>query len=222
MTKKKILIATGGTGGHVFPAYSLANYLENKDYKVKLTSDKRGLSYLKDYKRFNLISISSSPLLKNNIFNFLSSITAIVFSTIKSFFLLLIQRPAIVFGMGGYSSFPVCIAASILRIKFVIYENNLVLGKANKYLMPFAKKIFVAYKDLEGVSEKHKKKVIEIGNIVREQIINSTTDNLNSKNFDSMKILVLGGSQAARVFADEWTEVLVKLKKSKFWIKIYH
>ena len=221
MTKKKILIATGGTGGHVFPAYSLASYLENKDYKVKLTSDKRGLSYLKDYKRFNLISISSSPLLKNNIFNFLSSITAIVFSTIKSFFLLLIQRPAIVFGMGGYSSFPVCIAASILRIKFVIYENNLILGKANKYLLPFANKIFVAYKDLEGVSEKHKKKVIEIGNIVREQIINSTTYNLNFKNFDSIKILILGGSQAARVFADELPEIFVKLKKSKFSIKIY-
>ena len=221
MTKKKILIATGGTGGHVFPAYSLANYLENKDYKIKLTSDKRGLSYLKDYKRFNLISISSSPLLKNNIFNFLSSITAIVFSTIKSFFLLLIQRPAIVFGMGGYSSFPVCIAASILRIKFVIYENNLILGKANKYLLPFANKIFVAYKDLEGVSERHKKKVIEIGNIVREQIINSTTYNLNFKNFDSIKILILGGSQAARVFADELPEIFVKLKKSKFSIKIY-
>tara|TARA_B100001057_G_scaffold302730_1_gene302944 strand:+ start:115 stop:1209 length:1095 start_codon:yes stop_codon:yes gene_type:complete len=221
MTKKKILIATGGTGGHVFPAYSLANYLENKDYKIKLTSDKRGLSYLKDYKRFNLIRIPSTPLLKNNIFNFLSSITAIVFSTIKSFFLLLIQRPAIVFGMGGYSSFPVCIAASILRIKFVIYENNLILGKANKYLLPFANKIFVAYKDLEGVSEKHKKKVIEIGNIVREQIINSTTYNLNFKNFDSIKILILGGSQAARVFADELPEIFVKLKKSKFSIKIY-
>ena len=221
MTKKKILIATGGTGGHVFPAYSLANYLENKNYKVKLTSDKRGLSYLKDYKRFNLISIPATPLIKNNIFNFLISITAITFSTIKSFLLLLFQRPTIVFGMGGYSSFPVCIAASILRIKFIIYENNLILGKANKYLLPFAKKIFVAYKDLEGVSEKHQKKVIEIGNIVREQIINSTIDNFDSKSFDSIKILVLGGSQAARTFADELPSIFVKLKNSKFSIKIY-
>jgi UDP-N-acetylglucosamine--N-acetylmuramyl-(pentapeptide) pyrophosphoryl-undecaprenol N-acetylglucosamine transferase len=102
MTKKKILIATGGTGGHVFPAYSLANYLENKDYKVTLTSDKRGLSYLKDYKRFNLISIPATPLIKNNIFNFLISITAITFSTIKSFLLLLFQRPTLVFGSGGF------------------------------------------------------------------------------------------------------------------------
>ena len=53
--------------------------------------------------------------------------------------------------MGGYSSFPICIAAAILRIKFVIYENNLIIGKANKYLLPFAKKIFVSYKDLEGI-----------------------------------------------------------------------
>ena len=66
MTKKNILIATGGTGGHVFPAYSLANYLINKNFNVKLTSDKRGLNYLKDYKNLNLIEIPSSPLIKKN------------------------------------------------------------------------------------------------------------------------------------------------------------
>ena len=63
--------------------------------------------------------------------------------------------------MGGYSSFPVCIAASILRIKFIIYENNLILGKANKYLLPFAKKIFVSYKDLEGVLKNIRKKLLK-------------------------------------------------------------
>ena len=55
--------------------------------------------------------------------------------------------------MGGYASFPICIAASILRIKFIIYENNLVIGKANKYLLPFAEKIFVSCKELEGISK---------------------------------------------------------------------
>jgi UDP-N-acetylglucosamine:LPS N-acetylglucosamine transferase len=63
MTKKKIIIATGGTGGHVFPAYSLANSLM-KNYSVLLTSDKRGLNYLKNYKNLNLENISSSPLEK--------------------------------------------------------------------------------------------------------------------------------------------------------------
>ena len=71
--------------------------------------------------------------------------------------------------MGGYSSFPICIAASILRIKFVIYENNLIIGKANKYLLPFAKKIFVSYKELEGIPEKYNNKIIEIGNILEKK-----------------------------------------------------
>ena len=62
--RKKIVIATGGTGGHVFPAYSLASYLLKNNYNVNITIDKRGLKYLKDYKNLNLIKIPSSPLIK--------------------------------------------------------------------------------------------------------------------------------------------------------------
>ena len=58
MIKKKILIATGGTGGHVFPAYSLAKYLLKQNFPVVLTTDKRGFEYLKDYKNLNLIDSS--------------------------------------------------------------------------------------------------------------------------------------------------------------------
>ena len=84
--------------------------------------------------------------------------------------------------MGGYSSFPICIAAYILRIKLVIYENNLVIGKTNKYLLPFAKKILVAFKDLEGIPKKYKKKVFEVGNVIRDEIIysNNKLDELNN------------------------------------------
>ena len=60
--------------------------------------------------------------------------------------------------MGGYSSFPVCIAAKILRIPFIIYENNLHIGKANRYLLPYAKKIFVSYKELEEAMENENSK----------------------------------------------------------------
>ena len=55
--------------------------------------------------------------------------------------------------MGGYSSFPICIAAKILNIPFIIYENNLIIGKANKFLLPFAHKLFVSSLDLEGVEK---------------------------------------------------------------------
>ena len=221
MTKKKILIATGGTGGHIFPAYSLANYLIKENYSVKLTTDKRGLKYLKDYKNFNIIKIVSSPLIKKNILVLFFSVFTIVYAIIKSFFILLFNRPSIVFGMGGYSSFPICIAASILRIKFIIYENNLIIGKANKYLLPFANKIFVSYKELEGVSEKYRKKVFEIGNIVREEIINSSIGSKKINSFDNIKVLVLGGSQAARIFAEELPQIFKKLNNSLTTIKVY-
>jgi UDP-N-acetylglucosamine--N-acetylmuramyl-(pentapeptide) pyrophosphoryl-undecaprenol N-acetylglucosamine transferase len=218
---KKIIIATGGTGGHIFPAYSLAKYLIKKNYNVILTSDKRGLKFLKSYKDLNLIQIPSSPLLKKNIIQFLLSVIVIVYSIIKSFIFLTLKRPSVVFGMGGYSSFPICIAAWILRINFIIYENNLILGKANKYLLPFAKKIFVSFKDIEGISEKYNDKVIEIGNIVREEIINTKVNNNQNYKTNEIKILVLGGSQAAKVFAIKLPEIFKKLKQEGSLIKIY-
>ncbi len=221
MTKKKILIATGGTGGHIFPAYSLANYLIDKNYSVKLSTDNRGFEYLKSYKNLDIIKIASSPLLKKNYLKFISSIMIILRSISKSLIFLIFNRPSIVFGMGGYSSFPICIAASILKIKFVIYENNLILGKANRYLLPFAKKILVSFKDLEGVPKQYKNKVFEIGNIVREEIINKKNNNTKPNMFEEMNILVLGGSQAAKIFAEELPQVFKKLKDNGIPIKIY-
>tara|TARA_E500000178_G_scaffold276564_1_gene275519 strand:- start:310 stop:1404 length:1095 start_codon:yes stop_codon:yes gene_type:complete len=221
MIKKKIVIATGGTGGHVFPAYSLANYLKRKNFKVKLTLDKRGSIYLKDYNNLNLIKIPTSPLIKKNIFKLFYSFLIISFSIIKSLLILIFDRPSIILGMGGYSSFPVCFAAFILRIKFIIYENNLIIGKANKYLLPLAKKIFVSYEELEGISEKYKDKVIEVGNIVREEIINSNISDEGINKLESLNILVLGGSQAARVFAEELPQIFKKIKDSNIKIKIY-
>tara|TARA_B100001093_G_scaffold417583_1_gene408601 strand:+ start:1152 stop:2249 length:1098 start_codon:yes stop_codon:yes gene_type:complete len=219
--KKKILIATGGTGGHVLPAYSLASNLKKNNYNVKLITDNRGFEYLKDYKNLDIIKISSSPLIKKNSLKFLFSITIILFSIFKSIFFLLFNRPSVIFGMGGYSSFPICIAATILRIKFVIYESNLIIGRANKYLLPFAKKIFVSYKSLEGISAKYNNKILEVGNIIREEIINLPIKNSDNNLTGEIKILVLGGSQAAKTFAEKLPKIFEKLKASEIPVIIY-
>jgi len=122
--------------------------------------------------------------------------------------------------MGGYSSFPICIAASILRIKFVIYENNLIIGKANKYLLPFTKKVFVSYKELEGIPRKYNYKIVEVGNILREEILKSKLNDQKNK-FDSVKILVLGGSQGAKIFAEKLPYIFEQLKNNEIPIRIY-
>jgi len=219
---KKIIIATGGTGGHVFPAYSLAkHFIDSKKINAEIISDKRGLKYLQDYHDVKIIQITSSTIFKKNIFQLLFSILIIFYSIFRSLIFLLTNRPSLVFGMGGYSSFPVCIAAIILRIPFIIYENNLYIGKVNRYLLPYAKKIFVSHKELEGISEKYHKKVCEIGNIIRKEILNFQFKSDPNQNDRKLKILILGGSQAAKIFAEKLTEIFKECNEAKIPLKIY-
>ena len=218
---KKIIIATGGTGGHVFPAYSLAKHFLADKVNVELISDKRGMKYLKNYQDLKITQITSTTILKNNIFQLLFSSLIIFYSIFRSFIFLLFNRPNLVFGMGGYSSFPVCIAAKMLKIPFIIYENNLHIGKANRYLLPYAKKIFVSHKELEGISEKYQKKMCEIGNIIRKEILNFQVKQ-NPYHYDKkLKILVLGGSQAAKIFADKLPEIFKECKEGEVELKVY-
>jgi UDP-N-acetylglucosamine--N-acetylmuramyl-(pentapeptide) pyrophosphoryl-undecaprenol N-acetylglucosamine transferase len=218
---KKIIIATGGTGGHIFPAYSLAKHFMSKKINVKIISDKRGLKYLKNYHELKIIQISSSTIFKKNIFRTLLSLIKICYAITKSVIFLIINRPNLVFGMGGYSSFPVCVAAWLLRIPFILYENNLYIGKANKYLLPYAKKIFVSYSELDGISNKYKKKICAIGNIIRKEILNYKDKSETTQTNDRLNILILGGSQAAKIFGEKLPEIFQKCIETKIPLKIY-
>jgi UDP-N-acetylglucosamine--N-acetylmuramyl-(pentapeptide) pyrophosphoryl-undecaprenol N-acetylglucosamine transferase len=218
---KRIIIATGGTGGHVFPAYSLAKHFTDNKINVELISDKRGLKYLKSYNDIKVVEISSSTIFKKNIFQLLFSMIVIFYSIFRSLIFLSTNKPNLVFGMGGYSSFPVCIAAKILNIPFIIYENNLHIGKANKFLLAYAKKIFVSHKELDGISEKYHKKVCEIGNIVRKEILNFKDSHNVNPNDKKLKILILGGSQAAKIFAEKFTKIFKECSEAKIPLKIY-
>jgi len=216
----KILIATGGTGGHIFPAYSLAKYLIKNNFDVEIVTDKRGLKFLKIEKNLNVKVISSATIFNKNFFLTIYSLLLIVKSFFQSLVLLIKSRPKIVFGMGGYSSFPTCIASKILGIPFFTYENNLYLGKVNKYLLPFTTKMFVAYKDLEGVKNKYLSKMIETGNIIREDILNFKISNSQIEK-KRLSLLILGGSQAAKSFAKLLPIVFSQCQKEGVEIEVY-
>ena len=163
------------------------------------------------------LRINSSTLSKKNI---LISVFKVIFAIFESLFFLIKNKPKFIFGMGGYASFPVCFAGMILRIPFVIYENNLLIGKANRYLAPFAKKIFVSYKEIQGISIKYKNKITVIGNILRENILNYSKTNKDEIS-NKLNILVLGGSQAAKIFAEKLPDIFIKCKKNNINFKIY-
>ena len=82
----------------------------------------------------------------------------ILFATIKSIIFIFKNSTKVYIWDGGYASFPVCLAGIILRIPFIIYENNLLMGKANRYLL-LLQKNFVSYEDIQGINIKHKEKL---------------------------------------------------------------
>ena len=215
--RKKIIIATGGTGGHVLPALSLSNYLKN-NFEIEIFSDKRGLRYFK--KKEGIFVINAGSIFQKNLLKTVFNLSKIFFSIINCFFYLKKNRPEIVFGMGGYSSFPVCVASYLLKIPIIIYENNLVLGRANKAILPLANKILLATTNTSGIKEKYKKKVFISGYLLRNEIF-QLENNHNKKNNDKLSVLIMGGSQSAKVFGEKITEVIAQCCKKNIKFKIY-
>tara|TARA_Y100001970_G_scaffold146843_1_gene180328 strand:- start:638 stop:1729 length:1092 start_codon:yes stop_codon:yes gene_type:complete len=220
LNKKKILISTGGTGGHVFPALSLGKFLSNNDFLVTITTDKRGYKFLNNFKQIEIKIINSSPISFSGPIKFFLVLIKMFLAFFHSIFFLIKLKPKIIFGMGGYASFPVCLAAWLLKIPFVIYESNLVLGKANKYLLPLSKKILVSYSQLKGIKNKYTKKAVEIGSIINDEIF-KFRKNYEFKNKNNIKILVLGGSQAAKSFGEKLPQIFEECKKFNIKLKIY-
>ena len=121
--KKKILIVAGGTGGHVLPAYNLYKHLK-KNYFVKIITDKRGLNFL-NKKKVNFVNFSSSTVYQNNPFKLILSLVIIFSAFLRSILYFKLNRVDLVVGMGGYTTFPVCIAAKFFNIPFLVYENKI-------------------------------------------------------------------------------------------------
>tara|TARA_B100000700_G_scaffold36398_1_gene35611 strand:- start:9157 stop:10251 length:1095 start_codon:yes stop_codon:yes gene_type:complete len=217
--KKKIIIATGGTGGHIFPSLSLADFLKKK-YFVEIITDKRGLQYLNNYNNVNIRIINSGTIFQKNIFQIFFGIIKVIRSFILSLVFMIIYRPKLIIGMGGYSSFPVCLAGFFLRIPTLIYENNIIIGRANKYLLPFVNKIFVSSNSIKGIKNKYNKKIFFSGFLIRNTILNLQKDK-KEKSKNNLSILIMGGSQSAKIFGDILPDVIIKCFQRGYKFKIY-
>ena len=168
--KKTIVIATGGTGGHIFPSVSLSSFLSD-EYHVEFITDERGLKYLGSQKNLKVNVASSSRIFSKNVFKIFMNLIKIFFSIISSLKLLIKLKPKLVVGVGGYSSFAVCLSAYLLRIPILIYEPNLVIGRANRFLLPLSKKILVSTENIEGIRKKYKNKMFFSGYLLRKEIL---------------------------------------------------
>ena len=216
---KKIIFTSGGTGGHIFPAMNLMKYFDSKKIEVLLVTDAKGNKFLKKNTNFRSIIISASTPTNKNIFNKILSYISIFFSVIKSIIILKKEKPNVIFGSGGFVSFPICLASVFFKIPLMIYENNLVLGRANKILLPFCNKILLGSKVPINFPDKYKHKIKQIGYILSDNIIKYSPSKKKKEN-NIFSILVLGGSQGAEIFGKLIPPVIKFIKEKGYNVEI--
>ena len=210
---KNYLISTGGSGGHVIPATILYEHLV-KEANVIISSDERGLKYLdKDYE----YEIINTPKL-NNIYLLPFNLIIVFILTIKSLLLLKTKKIEKLFSTGGYMSLPTILAARLLKLKIYLIEPNQVLGRANKFFLDSCQKIFCYSETIKNFPLKHKNKIAIIDPLVREKIYKINRISSNKTKFN---ILIVGGSQGARIFDKNLKKIFVSISK-KFPISITH
>jgi len=212
--KSKILISTGGSGGHVIPAITMHDHLK-ENYEILISSDIRGLKYLDD--KFYKTLIIDTPKLNNFILLPLS-ILKVIFLTLKSLILLKKEEIQILISTGGYMSLPLCIAARILNIKIYLLEPNMVIGRANKFFLKFCKKIICYAENIIGIPKEYKYKLKITNPLIRKKYYNKK---LKENDNEKFTLIIIGGSQGAQIFDKILHQSIINVSKIKS-LKVIH
>ncbi len=194
---KRIVLATGGTGGHVFPAQALGCELSAQGYEVFIFSDGRGYQF--NDASFLGVKIPASHL-RGSMKQKLKGGIKLIRGMGAALYHLRRVKPHVVIGFGGYASFPTMMAASLLRIPRVIHQADAYFGRANRLLAPFVTQIATSFPQVENIPRSCQNKVSFTGLPVRPGIEPELYES-PEKN-DSFHLLVTGGSQGAKIFGE--------------------
>ncbi len=231
MQKKKVFIASGGTGGHIMPARCLAGFLAQENQEVIFFGDDKYRNYIKPTDKFTSKILGSSQLKKTPI-SLIKAAIKISFGILQSLYFCWRFRPKYLIAFGGYATFPILIAATITKTKIILHEQNAHLGKVNRIFAKYADKIALSFMETSGIAEEFLPKTIFVGNPVREEVlalhqvayklpnyqkIAEKPDNTMGYNVllasdfyddkieeekNDFNILIIGGSGGARIFSE--------------------
>lgn len=214
-----IILAAGGTGGHIFPAESLADILLSRSEAVGLMTDRRFGDYhmVRDDSAFARIPIYTihAGRLGRGLWGKLRGVYGILVGTIQARKLLKQIRPKAVIGFGGYPSFPTMLAASQLGIPTIIHEQNALLGRANRKLAERVNRIATSYQQTHYLPPNCQSKTVFTGNPVRAGIRALHHVPYAPPQPDGvLRLLVTGGSQGASIFADVLPKAVAQLPEN--------
>ncbi len=210
------MLAAGGTGGHLFPAFSLAEELQRRGYPVDLVTDERGDRYGTGFPARTVYQIPSATLSGRSPVAVARTAAKLLRGIVRARALLGRVRPAAVIGFGGYPTFPPLIAAGMRRIPTVIHEQNAVLGRANRMLAKRVSVIATSFSCVRNIDAGLAGKVRFTGNPVRDQVVG-----LAERPYEPavaggpFRLVVFGGSQGARYFSDTVPPALAGLPEAE-------
>ena len=215
MTKPHVLLAAGGTGGHVFPAEALANELMNRGYRLGLVTDKRGKAYGGALGEMEAHHILAGGIAGKSVPARIKSLAELGIGAWQAWRLLQRLKPDAVVGFGGYASVPTMLAATVVSTPTAIHEQNALLGRANRLLAGRVDAIATSFADTLGIPQGAEGKVQMIGMPVRANIAAKAGTPYPAIEGDvRLGLVVLGGSQGATVLSQVVPAALAKLPDS--------
>jgi len=200
--RPKILIAAGGSGGHIFPAIAMARAMrESSDVDIRFIGSSKALDRrILEKEGFNYSTLSSNKFPYGLSLELLPFSFKLILDMIRANAIVLSYRPDVVIGFGGYIASPIVLAASMFGIPRIVHEQNVVPGRANRFLFRFADKIAVSFNETMKLTGPSAAKCVFTGNPIRGEVLKGDrAGGIKRFGLDEAKftILVMGGSQGA-------------------------
>ncbi|MDL2296034.1 UDP-N-acetylglucosamine--N-acetylmuramyl-(pentapeptide) pyrophosphoryl-undecaprenol N-acetylglucosamine transferase [Lachnospiraceae bacterium OttesenSCG-928-E19] len=212
----KIWIATGGTGGHIFPALAVAEELVAQGHRVIISSDGRGMSMVCRNKPKSAgtawvwaSGVGAKSKIKQMWALFKIGVSAMALTARYMLF-----RPDRVVAFGGYASVPAVFAANVWKIPTFLHEQNAAIGRANKFALRWVKTLMTSFPTVNGIGDNKSLNVVYTGLPVRRDFLNAAGAPLKNES----RILVTGGSLGAQILDDVVPNALVNVKNKKLFI----
>jgi UDP-N-acetylglucosamine--N-acetylmuramyl-(pentapeptide) pyrophosphoryl-undecaprenol N-acetylglucosamine transferase len=197
-----VLIAAGGTGGHLFPAEALGHALARRGIPIHLVTDERATRYGSTFPAKAVHVVKAATPTGGNLFTRARALLTLIGGTTDARALVRRIKPRVVVGFGGYPTVPPLVAATMLGVPSVLHEQNAVLGRANRLLARRVERIATGFPTLGRLDSKFKVKCIETGNPVRPAVLDAARLPYPGVTQGRFRLLVVGGSQGARVMSD--------------------
>lgn len=199
---KHYVLAAGGTGGHLIPAFALAVELERRGHHVALITDERGAA-IPGKPDFLPAHVLPAGRFGKNPLKWIGGARAVMQGRQMALRLFESFEPSAVVGFGGYPALPALLAATSAKIPAVIHEQNAVLGRVNRLLAGRVDAIATSYPEVARLKDKYLDKVRLVGNPVRAEVLVLRDEPYPPFTEDGlMRVLVTGGSQGARVLSE--------------------